>query len=40
MSDVTSNLKVREVINQVANDPKYKSVTQVPLMFYSIIYKG
>ncbi len=29
---VTNNLKVREVINQVVNDPQYKSVSAVPLI--------
>jgi ferredoxin-NADP reductase/fatty acid desaturase len=32
MSIVSNNLKVREVINQVVNDPKYKSVSAVPLI--------
>ncbi len=32
MSIVTNNLKVREVINQVVKDPKYKSVSTVQLI--------
>ena len=32
--DVTSNLKVREVINQVVNDPAYKAVAEVPLISF------
>ena len=32
--DVTSNLKVREVINQVVNDPAYKAVAKVPLISF------
>jgi len=31
MSIATDNLRVREVINQVVNDPQYKSVSAVPL---------
>jgi vanillate O-demethylase ferredoxin subunit len=32
MSNATNNLKLREVINQVVNDPQYKSVSAVPLI--------
>lgn len=32
MSIITNNLKVREVINQVINDPQYKAVSKVPLI--------
>ena len=32
MSTATNNLKLREVINQVVNDPQYKSVSAVPLI--------
>ena len=32
MNSATNNLKLREVINQVVNDPKYKSVSTVPLI--------
>lgn len=32
MSTATNNLQVREVINQVVNDPQYKSVSAVPLI--------
>ena len=31
MSSITNNLKVREVINQVVNDPEYKEVSHVPV---------
>ena len=31
MSSVSNNLKVREIINQVVNDPQYKSISSVPL---------
>ena len=34
MSSVTNNLKLREVINQVVNDPHYRSVSTVPLISY------
>ena len=32
MSITLHNVKVREVINQVVNDPKYKKVSEVPLV--------
>jgi len=32
MNAATNNLKLREVINQVVNDPEYKSVSHVPLI--------
>lgn len=32
MSIVSNNLKVREVIHQVVNDPKYKEVSSIPLL--------
>jgi ferredoxin-NADP reductase/fatty acid desaturase len=34
MSFTSNNLKVREVINQVVNDPQYKQVAHVPLISY------
>jgi len=38
MSSATNNLKLREVINQVVNDPQYRSVSAVPLI--SIVQIG
>ena len=38
MSNAANNLKLREVINQVVNDPQYKSVSAVPLI--SIVQIG
>jgi hypothetical protein len=32
MSITSNNLKVRELINQVVNDPEYKKVSHVPLI--------
>ena len=32
MSITSNNLKVREVVNQVVNDPDYRSVSSVPLI--------
>ena len=34
MSSATNNLKLREVINQVVNDPQYKTVSTVPLISF------
>ncbi|NNF21341.1 MAG: 2Fe-2S iron-sulfur cluster binding domain-containing protein [Saprospiraceae bacterium] len=34
MSIVSSNLKVREIIHQVVNDPEYRNVSYVPLISY------
>ena len=34
MSITSNNLKVREVINQVVNDPEYKQVSHVPVISY------
>ena len=34
MSIISNNLKVREIINQVVNDPKYKQVSEVPLISF------
>jgi len=34
MSITSNNLKVREVINQVVNDPEYKSVSHIPLISF------
>jgi len=34
MSNAANNLKLREVINQVVNDPKYRSVSAVPLISF------
>jgi len=34
MSNATDNLKLREVINQVVNDPQYRSVSTIPLISF------
>jgi len=34
MSGATNNLKLREVINQVVNDPQYRSVSTIPLISF------
>ena len=34
MSITSNNLRIREVINQVVNDPDYKEIASVPLFSF------